>query len=113
MFKVVNKTFKSIGIGSGMSYTAARDIAIDGYKPMSIGGIKLTNNSSYNPSSNADASWCVIPAFWLDYSTTIDHPNVQSDSIYFYIWNMHGSSGVNVDFHARIVYIATDALGNS
>ena len=113
MFKVVNKTFTAIGIGSGRSYTAARDIAIDGYKPMSIGGIKLTNNSSYNPSSNADASWCVIPDFWLDYSTTIDHPNVQSDSIYFYIWNMHGSSGVNVDFHARIVYIATDALGNS
>lgn len=113
MFKVVNKTFTAIGIGSGRAYTVARDIAIDGYKPMSIGGIKLTNNSSYNPSSNADAGWCVIPAFWLDYSTTIDHPNVQSDSIYFYIWNMHGSSGVNVDFHARIVYIATDALGNS
>lgn len=113
MFKVVNKTFTSIGIGSGRAYTAARDIAIDGYKPMSIGGIKLTNNSAYNPSTNVDASWCVIPTFWLDYSTTIDHPNVQSDSIYFYIWNMHGSSGVNVDFHARIVYIATDALGNS
>lgn len=113
MFKVVNKTFTAIGIDSGRAYTVARDIAIDGYKPMSIGGIKLTNNSAYNPSTNVDASWCVIPAFWLDYSTTIDHPNVQSDSIYFYIWNMHGSSGVNVDFHARIVYIATDALGNS
>lgn len=113
MFKVVNKTFKSIGIGSGRSYTAARDIAVDGYKPMSIGGIKLTNNSAYNPSSNADASWCVIPAFWLDYSTTIDHQNVQSDSIYFYIWNMNSSKGVNVDFNVRIVYIATDALGNN
>ena len=113
MFKIVNKTFRSIGIGSGRSYTVARDIAIDGYKPMSIGGIKLTNNSSYNPSSNADAGWCVIPTFWLDYTTTIDHPNVQSDSIYFYIWNMHSSKGVNVDFNVRIIYIATDALGNN
>lgn len=113
MFKVVNKTFTAISIGSGRAYTAARDIAIDGYKPMSIGGIKLTNSSAYNSSTNADAGWCVIPAFWLDYTTTIDHPNVQSDSIYFYIWNMHGSNSVNVDFHARIVYIAADALGNS
>lgn len=113
MFKVVNKTFTAIGIGSGRAYTAARDITIDGYKPISIGGIKLTNSSAYNSSTNADAGWCVIPTFWLDYSTTIDHPNVQSDSIYFYIWNIHTSKSVNVDFNVRIVYIATNALGNN
>ena len=84
---------------------------IDGYTPVSIGGIKVTNNMAYNASSYADASWCVVPAFWIDFSDTIDDPNIRTDALYFYIWNMNSSKGVVVDFNVRIIYIATDALG--
>lgn len=111
MFKVVNRVFTSIGIDSGRAYTTKRTISIDGYTPVSIGGIKVTNNMAYNASSYADASWCVVPAFWIDFSDTIDDPNIRTDALYFYIWNMNSSKGVVVDFNVRIIYIATDALG--
>lgn len=113
LFKVVERTFTAHGIGRNGGMTRVRDITIAGYKPIAILGIVVGNSPGHPTSGQVDASWCVVPRFWIGYDYTSDHQNYKTDSIYYYIWNLftgtNVSGGVMVDITFKFLYISQTA----
>lgn len=110
LFKVVERTFTVHGIGRNGSMTRSRDITIAGYKPIAILGIIVGNSPGHPTSGQVDASWCVVPRFWIGYDYTNDHSDYKTDSIYYNIWNLftgtNVSGGVTVDITFKFLYIS-------
>ena len=112
LFKVVEKTHTGIGMGQNGGFSITRDISLEGYKPIGVLGLSVVNSPGHPTSTEADASYCVIPRFWLGYNYTNDHPNYKTDSIYYYIWNLNTSRRVDVQINMRILYIAETAISS-
>lgn len=110
LFKVVEKKHTGIGIGQNRGFSTVRDISLKGYKPIGVLGLSVINSPGHPTSTEADASYCVIPGFWLGYNYTNDHPNYKTDSIYYYIWNLNTNRRVDVQINMKILYIAETAL---
>ena len=110
LFKVVERTFTVHGIGRNSGMTRVRDITVAGYKPIAILGIVVGNSPGHPTSGQVDASWCVVPRFWIGYDYTNDHSDYKTDSIYYYIWNLftgtNVSGGVTVDITFKFLYIS-------
>ena len=113
LFKVVERTFTVHGINRNGGMTRVRDITVAGYKPIAILGIVVGNSPGHPTSGQVDASWCVVPRFWIGYDYTSDHQNYKTDSIYYYIWNLftgtNVSGGVMVDITFKFLYISQTA----
>ena len=113
LFKVVERTFTAHGIGRNGGMTRVRDITVAGYKPIAILGIVVGNSPGHPTSGQVDASWCVVPRFWIGYDYTNDHSDYKTDSIYYYIWNLftgtNVSGGVTVDITFKFLYISQTA----
>ena len=89
LFKIIEKVYTSHGVGGNGGFSRARDITIEGYKPIAILGFSVTNMPGHPTSTEADASWCVVPRIWIGYDYTYDHPNYKTDSLYYYFWNYY------------------------
>lgn len=109
LFKIVEKIYTSHGVGANGGFSIARDITIAGYKPIAILGFSVTNMPGHPTSTEADASWCVVPRIWVGYDYTYDHQNYKTDSLYYYFWNLNTSKRVNVQIGIKILYIAKSA----
>lgn len=112
LFKVVEKTFVTHGLGGNGGMAKARDISISGYKPIASLGYVITNSSGHPTSNQTNASWCILSKFWIGYDYTQDHRNYKTDSIYYYIWNLNSTTSKQAvaDVTFRILYISQTAL---
>ena len=72
-FKIIEKVYTSHGVDANGGFSRARDITITGYKPIAILGFSVTNMPGHPTSTEADASWCVVPRIWIGYDYTYDH----------------------------------------
>lgn len=88
-----------IGVGSNRSFTANRDIQINGYKPIAIAGAEILDDTT----GGKNAGWCLITVQWIG-SGTFD--GVTKDSMTYSIWNQHPSDGAMVRILFKILYIS-------
>ena len=109
LFKIIEKSLQVGEVGTNGSKTQVRDISVTGYKPIAILGIVVANLNGVLLSGYVDASWCVVPRFWIGYDYTQEHSNYKTDDIYYYIWNLNTSRKVMVEITFKFLYIAQTA----